>query len=843
MVVGPHTRVARLQGLRRPVAALALLSAFSLLCVAQVPSARAGRRPPNQPPTKPHTFTERSASESAAELSRRGSGDGDARRPPAPASLTVTGVTRTTVSLAWSRSNGYRRFAAYLLSVGGARAGWTLDTRATLRGLPCGTTQRFGVEALYLTGERSLRAEVSATTDACPDTTPPAAPTGLHVVAASAASVSVGWTAATDNVGVTGYAVSRDGTDTRTTAATQLGFDGLACGTSHRVTVVAVDAAGNRSAPVVLDAMTAACPTGAADLFVAPNGSDYEWAHLATTYDGTTLALYVNGVLKATLPVTGAIGQSAGPLRLGGNDIWDEWFAGVIDDVRVYDRALTPTEVQADMNAPVTGAAPGLVAAYSFDETSGGTASDVSGNGNVGTISGAAWEPGGKHGGALSFDGVDDWVTVADAPSLELSPAMTLEAWVKPSRLGAFQSRTVLIKQAPGALVYALYADTENGSPSGHATTDAEHWARGAGRLPANPCTDRAHPCLTFDHAYHAAAPGQVVEIAPGTYPAQTLTTDDAKAAATRDVVLASAPGAHVLVDGSVDVSGASHLTVRGLAVHGLAVTYPSDHVTLEQIDDNGHFGIWGASNVTLHGGAVYETTPSGNDPAIGADASGQGTHVPRNVVIDGVSFHDWQVLNPSDHIECIQIWLADGLTIRNSRFLRCAHHALFINEYAPSAGAAASMRNVTIENNFFDSPNVGFYAIQIRPANTAGIPCDNFLIRNNTFLQGNYIDCEGSGNRVENNILPSTGFGNCGVAGWSYAYNLIADAAGAPACGATNIAGSPLYVDLPAFDLHLAPGSPGIDAGSPSGYAPTDIDGQMRPIGAAADIGADERG
>ena len=82
---------------------------------------------------------------------------------------------------------------------------------------------------------------------------------------------------------------------------------------------------------------------------------------------------------------------------------------------------------------------PGLVAAYSFDAGSGSTLTDVSGRGNTGAIAGATWTAAGKSGGALSFDGDDDWVSIADAAALDLAYGMTMEAWVKPSALGGKQ--------------------------------------------------------------------------------------------------------------------------------------------------------------------------------------------------------------------------------------------------------------------------------------------------------------------------------------------------------------------------------------------------------------------
>jgi glucose/arabinose dehydrogenase len=91
---------------------------------------------------------------------------------------------------------------------------------------------------------------------------------------------------------------------------------------------------------------------------VGPVLTTNTWTHVAGTYDGATLKLFLNGVQAATLSVSGAMPASTGALRIGGNSLWGENFLGIIDDVRVYNRALTATEIQADMNAPVGGGSP-----------------------------------------------------------------------------------------------------------------------------------------------------------------------------------------------------------------------------------------------------------------------------------------------------------------------------------------------------------------------------------------------------------------------------------------------------------------------------------------------------
>jgi len=412
------------------------------------------------------------------------------------------------------------------------------------------------------------------------------------------------------------------------------------------------------------------------------------WTHLAVTYDGSTLRLFVNGVEASNKAISGSMQVSTGVLRIGGNGIWGEYFSGLIDEVRVYNRALTAGEIQSDMNAPigvpdttapavnmtapangdtVTGtktvsanatdnvgvlgvqflldgvslgaevtAAPysiswnsatvangshtlaarardaagnqttsapvgittsnvapdtqapsvsltaplsgatvsgavtvsaaasdnvgvvgvqflldgaalgaedtsapysvawdsgtatngshtlaarardaagnqatsasvsvtvtggksaGLAAAYGFNEGTGTTVNDSSGSGNTGTISNATWSTAGKFGKALSFNGTNAWVTIADSATLDLTTGMTLEAWVNPSALGTIW-RTVALKEQPGGLIYALYANTDTSRPSGHVFIASEFDTRGTAAVATNAWT---HLAVTYD--------------------------------------------------------------------------------------------------------------------------------------------------------------------------------------------------------------------------------------------------------------------------------------------------------------------------------------------------------
>ena len=77
------------------------------------------------------------------------------------------------------------------------------------------------------------------------------------------------------------------------------------------------------------------------------------WYHATATYDGTRMRLYVNGVEVGSMSKSGAVAMNANvPLNLGRNPGGSRYMNGALDDVRIYNRALTPTEIKALMSNP-----------------------------------------------------------------------------------------------------------------------------------------------------------------------------------------------------------------------------------------------------------------------------------------------------------------------------------------------------------------------------------------------------------------------------------------------------------------------------------------------------------
>jgi RHS repeat-associated protein len=193
------------------------------------------------------------------------------------------------------------------------------------------------------------------------------------------------------------------------------------------------------------------------------------------------LSLYVDGERVEDTVVWASLPISNGPLRIGGSDLSpDRHLDGVIDEVRVYDGQLSEAEIEADMQTSVlaqasaggTTATDGLVAAYGFGEGSGTAVADRSVEGNDGTISGAAWSASGRHGDALSFDGVDDYVEIPHDDSLDITGELTLSAWVKLDEVDTGRWQDIVFKERGSDGSYALDAERPAGPWPNFAVND-----------------------------------------------------------------------------------------------------------------------------------------------------------------------------------------------------------------------------------------------------------------------------------------------------------------------------------------------------------------------------------
>lgn len=186
------------------------------------------------------------------------------------------------------------------------------------------------------------------------------------------------------------------------------------------------------------------------------------WYHMVGVRSGQYLYLYMNGK-KENIGDMGsvlAVNNVGRNLRVAFSDGNAYWTNALFDEVRIYNYALTPADVQADYNsgaaakmgssgtntttgAPTNAASgeycvPGdttscaaPVGEWKMDEKSGTVAHDTSGNGNDGTIYNSTWTQG-KFGSGLNFAGTsDNYVEAANTAALSLSSVGTVEAWFK----------------------------------------------------------------------------------------------------------------------------------------------------------------------------------------------------------------------------------------------------------------------------------------------------------------------------------------------------------------------------------------------------------------------------
>jgi chitodextrinase len=183
-----------------------------------------------------------------------------------PQGLAASPTSTTTIDLTWNAStdnSGGSGVASYRVQRGGATiAGSVAATSYSDSGLTANTTYSYTVSAIDVAGNRSAESTAAqATTPAIPaDTTPPSSPGSFTAIPTSSTSISLSWSASSDNVGVTGYRVRRGGTLIASPTGLSFADNSRAPSTTYAYTVTALDAAGNESVAASASATTPAPP-------------------------------------------------------------------------------------------------------------------------------------------------------------------------------------------------------------------------------------------------------------------------------------------------------------------------------------------------------------------------------------------------------------------------------------------------------------------------------------------------------------------------------------------------------------------------------------------------------
>ena len=388
----------------------------------------------------------------------------DTTPPTQPGTLTATAASSGEIDLSWGASTDNVAVTGYDIErcqgafcTNFTQIGTTGATTTTYKdtGLTASTAYSYRVRAFDAAGNLSAYSNTGTATTQSVDTTPPTQPGTLTATAASGGEIDLSWGASTDNVAVTGYDVERcqgssctNFAQIGTTGATTTTYKdtGLTASTAYSYRVRAIDAAGNLSpysntASATTQSVDATPPTQPAALTATAVSSgevDLSWSASTDNVGVTGYEIDRCQNPGCQKPVNGQPSPNFAPIATvnGTTTTYKDTSVSASTfysyEVRAFDAAGNDSTFSPNSDVTTPAAPTGLVAAYGFDEGSGTTVTDSSGNGNNGTISNATWVSNGQYGKALQFNGSSSMVTIPDAASLHLSSGMTLEAWVDP---------------------------------------------------------------------------------------------------------------------------------------------------------------------------------------------------------------------------------------------------------------------------------------------------------------------------------------------------------------------------------------------------------------------------
>ena len=235
----------------------------------------------------------------------------DTSAPTVPTGLTATAVSHSRIDLGWTAATDNVAVTGYTVRRNGAVVATSTSTSFSDTGLAANTTYSYTVDAFDAAGNISNEstAALATTLAAGGDTTAPTVPTGLAATPISTSQIDLAWTASTDDTGVTGYSVRRNGVIVASPTGTSFSDVGLTANTIYSYTVDAFDAAGNMSAESstvqastlpVADTIAPTVPTGLAATPISTSQIDLAWAASTDDTGVTGYSVRRNGVIVAS---------------------------------------------------------------------------------------------------------------------------------------------------------------------------------------------------------------------------------------------------------------------------------------------------------------------------------------------------------------------------------------------------------------------------------------------------------------------------------------------------------------------------------------------------------------
>ena len=282
------------------------------------------------------------------------------------------------------------------------------------------------------------------------DNEAPSTPGNLTGVATTT-QVDLNWNPSTDNVDVALYRISLDGIEIGTTTGTSFQETGLISGQSYDFSVIAEDTSGNLSTPATVSVTTLqsdttppTVPSGLTLNSATANAVSFSWTP-STDTQGTVVLYHIirDGIEIDTSSAASYIDNTVAA------------DTSYVYNVTAEDDSGNVSANSADLNVdtPVLSGLE-LIAGYPFEEGSGQTVLDLSGNGNNGTLAGnAARTPTGKVGEAIEFNGSNSYINLG--PIDITSPTLSIALWFKADDFGTHDGR--LISKATGTAGSAHY--------------------------------------------------------------------------------------------------------------------------------------------------------------------------------------------------------------------------------------------------------------------------------------------------------------------------------------------------------------------------------------------------